>query len=159
MLKSKNQGFTFIELLITVLILGILASLIMMNLRPGQRLETSRNQQRQADIASILNAIKEYSFDNNGNLPAAIQTDSNCLLPATFAEICKTGTAQLTCLGANTIPLSVLTDNSKYLVSMPIDPISTSTNGTGYNVVKDANGRVTVCAPLAENGVTVSIIR
>lgn len=156
---KKNLGFTFIEVLLVVLILGILASLIMMNLRPGQRLAISNNQQRQADIVSILNAIKQYSFDNNGNLPSAIQTDSNCLAPSTMAQICKTGTAQLTCLGDSKVPLLVLTDNSKYLVSMPLDPISTSTYGTGYNVVKDSNNRVTVCAPLAENGATISIIR
>jgi len=159
MLKNKNQGFTFIELLLVILILGVLASLIIVNLRPGQRLAASRNQQRQADVASILNAIKQYGFDNNGTLPSTIQTDSNCLVPATFAEICKTGTVQLTCLGANTIPLLDLTNNSKYLVSIPIDPSSTSTYGTGYNVVKDANSRVTVCAKLAENGVTISLTR
>ena len=90
-------------------------------------------------------------------MPGSIQTDANCLAPSTLAQICKTGTVQLTCLSASTIPLLDITNNSKYLVSIPIDPKSTSTYGTGYNVVKDANNRVTVCAPLAENNTTISV--
>ncbi len=154
------KGFTLVELILVVLILGILAAVTMTSLRPSQQLANQRDAQRKADLLSILNAIKQYSIDNNGSLPSTIQLDSNCLAPAIFAEICKTGNAILTCLGANTIPMTDLTDNSKYLVSLPIDPIATSTYGTGYNVVKDTNNRVTVCAPLTEATSTpISFIR
>ena len=146
----QANGFTLIELILVVLILGILAAVTMTSLRPSQQLANQRDAQRQADLISILNAIKQYSIDNNGSLPGSIQQDANCAAPVTMAEICKTGTVPLTCVGNSKIPLLELTTNSKYLVSLPIDPISTSTHGTGYNVVKDANSRVTVCAPLTE---------
>ena len=46
-----------------------------------------------------------------------------------------------------------------YLVSIPVDPSSTSTNGAGYRIAKTVNNRVTVCAPLAEQGATISVTR
>jgi prepilin-type N-terminal cleavage/methylation domain-containing protein len=156
----SHTGFTLVELILVVLILGILAAFTITSLRPAKQLANQRDAQRKADLISILNAIKQYSIDNNGSLPSAIQLDSNCATPATSAQICRTGNAILLCLGNNTIPMYDLTTNSKYLVSMPIDPISTSTYGTGYNVVKDANNRVTVCAPLTESTTTpISFIR
>jgi prepilin-type N-terminal cleavage/methylation domain-containing protein len=156
----QRKAFTLVELILVIVILGILAAFTMTSLRPAQQLANQRDAQRKADLVSILNAIKQYSIDNNGSLPAAIQLDSNCAAPATMAQICKTGVPNLTCLGTSAIPMTDLTTNSKYLVTMPIDPIATSTNGTGYNVVKDANSRVTVCAPLTESTTTpISFIR
>lgn len=150
----SQTGFTLVELILVVLILGILAAFTITSLRPAKQLANQRDAQRKADLISILNAIKQYSIDNNGSLPSAIQLDSNCSAPVTSAQICRTGNAILVCLGANTIPLYDLTTDEKYLVSVPIDPISTSTYGTGYNVVKDINSRVTVCAPLTESTTT-----
>jgi len=43
--------------------------------------------------------------------------------------------------------------------SMPIDPTVSSANGTGYYITKSTNGRVTVCAPSAEQGATISVTR
>jgi prepilin-type N-terminal cleavage/methylation domain-containing protein len=156
----QAKAFTLIELILVVLILGLLAAFTLTSLRPAQHLAKQRDAQRSADVLSILNAIKQYSIDNNGSLPGSIQQDANCAAPVTMAETCKTGIVTLTCVGNSKIPLLELTTNSKYLVSLPIDPISTSTHGTGYNVVKDANSRVTVCAPLTESTTTpISFIR
>lgn len=156
----QEKGFTLVELVLVILILAILAAVTMTLLRPNQQLANQRDAQRKADLVSILNAIKQYSIDNNGSLPTGIQLNTNCSTAVTFAQICKTGIAQLTCTASNNVSLSVLTDNSKYLVTMPIDPKNISTYGTGYNVVKDANNRVTVCAPLTEATTTViSFIR
>lgn len=151
----QRKAFTLVELVLVIVILAILAAFTMTILRPSQQLANQRDAQRKADLLSILNAIKQYSIDNNGALPGAIQLDANCATPATLAEACKTGTPTLTCVSSGKIPLLELTNNSKYLVSIPIDPKSSSQYGTGYNVVKDANSRVTVCAPLTEATTTV----
>lgn len=53
--------------------------------------------------------------------------------------------------------LSVLTSSEKYLIAIPRDPSITATTGTaGYTIYKTAFGRVTVAAPNAEQGATIS---
>ncbi len=99
------------------------------------------------DVNTILNAVYQYTIDNNGTLPASITTSAT--------EICKTGG---TCTGL--IDLSVLTNNEKYITAMPSDPSdSCNANGVCYKIVKSANGRITVNAPNSEQGATISVTR
>jgi hypothetical protein len=84
-------------------------------------------------------------------MPASIPTSASC--PGVgSSEICITDGS---CSGY--IDLSALTADGKYIVSVPFDPKSSTTNGTAYNIVKTANNRIIVCAPQAENGVTISV--
>ena len=115
-------------------------------INPNKQLGDTRNAQRHSDVLAILNAVYQYSLDNSGSLPASITT--------TQTEICKTGG---TC--TSLIDLAVLTTNAKYLVSIPFDPSGSSTNGAGYEIKKTADNRVTVVAPDAEQGVTISVTR
>lgn len=143
----KNQrGFTLLEILLVVAAIAILAGIVILAINPTKQLGDTRNAQRKADVNTILNAVYQYSIDNKGVIPSTITTTST--------EICKTGG---TCTGL--IDLSVLTASEKYLTSMPIDPSSTSANGTGYNILKTANGRVTITAPSAEQSLTISVTR
>ncbi|MBI4034755.1 type II secretion system protein [Candidatus Saccharibacteria bacterium] len=143
----KQKGFTLIEVLLVVAIIAILAGIVILAINPGKQLADSRNSQRQSDINTIVNGIYQYSIDNNGNLPAGITT--------TTTDICVTGAADCTDL----VDLSVLTNNGKYLVAIPKDPQTGDATNTNYAVKKDANGRVTVNAPDAEQGKTISVTR
>lgn len=143
---KNRKGFTLLEILLVVAAIAILAGIVILALNPGKQLGDTRNAQRQADVNTILNAVYQYSIDNNGNLPSTITT--------TETEICQTGG---TCTGL--IDLSVLTTNGTYLVSMPVDPSTGAGNSTDYTIVQDANGRVTIAAPNAEQGATISVTR
>jgi len=155
---NKNKAFTLIELILSIAMLAVLASSAYILINPQKRFKENRNTQRIADVNSILSATYQYYIDNNGIIPTAIQENADCFSGASFTEICKTGVANLTCLGDGKIPLTDLTTNEKYLSSLPIDPTGETTNGTGYFIVKNANAKITVCAPNAED-TTISVSR
>ena len=151
---KMRGGFTLLEILLVVAAIAILAGIVILAINPARQLAQTRNAQRAVDVNTILNATYQYSIDQNGSLPASIPTNANCTGLATN-EICKSGAAS--CSGL--VDLSVLTANEIYLVAIPTDPTGETTNGAGYHVAKSGNGRVTVCAPDAELGETISVTR
>ena len=58
----NKKGFTLIELLVVVVIIGILATIVMVNLNGAQ--ERSRDAQRKKDITLIASALDLYYVDN-----------------------------------------------------------------------------------------------
>ncbi len=143
-----NKGFTLIEILLVVAAIAILAGIVILAINPSKQLGDTRNAQRHADVATILNAVYQYDIDNAGTLPASITT-----VPT---EICKTGATICTGL----IDLSALTLNEKYLTAIPHDPNGAcNTNGVCYQISKSVNGRISVNAPSAEQGATISVTR
>lgn len=154
MVKSARQrGFTLLEILLVVAAIAILAGIVILALNPGRQLADTRNAQRRTDVNTMLNAVYQYAIDNSGTLPATINQAASCDNTAAN-QACATGG---TCTGIT--DLSVLTTNQRYLTSLPKDPTAGTANGTGYYVVKSANNRVTICAPSAENSVTISVTR
>jgi len=151
--NQANHGFTLIEILLVVAAIAILAGIVILAINPNKQLGETRNAQRRADVNTILNAVYQYSIDNNGSLPT-IPTGTCSLVAAN--QVCKL-TATGTC--STGVDMSVLTAAEKYLTSMPVDPTVSSTNGTGYYISKSANGRVTVCSPSAEQGATITVTR
>ena len=148
--RNRSGGFTLLEVLLVVAIIAILAGIVIIALNPAKQLGDSRNAQRSADVTTILNAVYQYSLDNDGSVPAGITT--------TATEICATGSPSCTGL----VDLSVLATNEEYLTAVPEDPQCSSacaTNGAGYTILRTANGRITVAAPDAEEGKTISVTR
>ncbi len=147
-IRSLKRGFTLIELLLVIGIIAILAAIVIVAINPTKQLGDARNAQRRADVNTILNAAYQYSIDNSTvGIPASITT--------TDTFICKSGTAD--CTGF--VDLSVLTTGGKYIVALPVDPRAGATEETGYKIKKDANGRIVVSAPNAEQSATISVTR
>ena len=61
-LKHKNQGFTLIELMVVIIILGILAMWVAPKImsRPGE----ARQVKARLDIQNLETALKLYKLDN-----------------------------------------------------------------------------------------------
>ncbi len=146
MKNTKLKGFTLLEILLVVAAIGILAGIVILAINPNKQLGDTNNSQRKADVNTILNAVYQYAIGNNGIIPSTITASST--------EIC----ASVTCNGL--IDLSVLTDEEKYLTAIPTDPKGgVVENGSGYYIEKTANNRITITAPQAEQGVTISATR
>jgi prepilin-type N-terminal cleavage/methylation domain-containing protein len=74
--KKIQSGFTIIELLIVIAIIGILAGLVLNNFQGAQA--KSRDVQRKTRINSIYSKLEEY-YNNNGGYPDG--TLSTTVLP------------------------------------------------------------------------------
>ena len=144
-LSSLKRGFTLIELLLVIGIIAILAAIVIVAINPTKQLGDARNAQRRADVNTVLNAVYQYSIDNNGNLPSTITT--------TETEICKSG-VNVDCTGL--INLNTLTGS--YVVALPNDPQAATATSTKYTIFKNGN-RVTVKAPSAEQNASISVTR
>ncbi len=60
---KKSGGFTLLELLIVIVIIGILAVLIVPNLTAGPK--RARDSQRKSDMRNVKTALETYFNDNN----------------------------------------------------------------------------------------------
>ena len=106
-LRIKNsRGFTLIELLIVIAIIGVLATLLMVNFI-GVR-QRARDAQRKSDIRQIQSALEFYRSDNGFYPRSNLNQFPACKSPLTYTPP-----------GGNT---------TTYMQTVPCDP---STN-TGY---------------------------
>lgn len=68
-LNSNRSGFTMIEILVVVVIIGILATIGTLSFMPS--LEKSRDGRRKADLANLSKALEAYHTDH-GSYPTSL---------------------------------------------------------------------------------------
>lgn len=66
--KSSQKGFTIVELLIVIVVIGILAALVLNTFAGVQR--RARDTQRRTDVNSIATNLEVY-YNDNGGYPLA----------------------------------------------------------------------------------------
>lgn len=62
-MRQRQSGFTLLEVMVVIVILGILASLVVPNLMGNK--ESADRQKAISDIVSLENALDMYRLDNN----------------------------------------------------------------------------------------------
>lgn len=67
-LKNKQSGFTLVELLIVIVVIGILAALVITTFSGVQ--QRARNAERQTDVNAVASQLEKYYADN-GSYPTA----------------------------------------------------------------------------------------
>ena len=89
---DKRKGFTLIELVVVVMILGILAAVAAPKLLNTSGAATD-NGVRQT-LAVVRDAIERYAAENGGALPTTLETDLADYLRGPFPE-CPVGDASV----------------------------------------------------------------
>lgn len=78
-----SKGFTLVELLVVIAIIGVLATLVLLQL--GTARARARDTKRIADINQIRTAVEQYFEDNNGHYPTNI--DNATLAPKYITRV------------------------------------------------------------------------
>ena len=68
--QSRAAGFTLIELMVVLVVIGVLAALVVPNVL--NRADDARVTAAKTDVGNLMNALKLYRLDNQ-NYPTAEQ--------------------------------------------------------------------------------------
>ncbi len=87
-LRQSQEGFTLIELMVVILIIGLLATIVVQNLKGAT--DKAKRIKAQADISAFKTALDRYYLDNGSypssdqGLPALVSAPTNGKVPADY---------------------------------------------------------------------------
>src|ERR1035437_6751662 len=142
--QNIKKGFTLIELLIVIAIIGVLATLLMVNF-VGVR-QRARDAQRKSDLRQVQSALEIYRSDNGSyHIGTSSVAELFACSPLPPPAAC-TGSAS--CFGNNPSCTTI------YMKTLPIDPsgLSSSTYNGGNYYYSISNGNYTLAACLENTG-------
>lgn len=109
MVNRKNKGFTLVELLVVVAIIGLLASIVLVSLNTAR--QKARDTRRLGDLRQVAIALELYYDNNNNAYPTVIG-----------------------CTTANwTGTMSTALEGGGYMTEVPVDPINNATYFYAYS--------------------------
>lgn len=129
-MKSATRGFSLVELLITIAILGVLAAVVLTAIDPASQLEKARDSKRKQDINQIATALIAYQHQF-GQFPAenvcdsSIGTGDACPINPPAAEWSQTSQIYTALVG------------QQFLKLIPADPVNNTTYHYRYEPVND----------------------
>nr|MDA3815018.1 type II secretion system protein [Patescibacteria group bacterium] len=110
----NDSGFTLMELLITLGIIVILASVVIIAINPGDRMQKARNDQREINVNNLYSVLRSYK-SKEGDLPICVGITEGDIYDCEVVLV------------------------SDYIVALPEDPSSSCSYDTGYFVKKNSS--------------------
>lgn len=143
--KNFKKGFTLIEVLLVIVLVGILLAIGLTSINIEARFVENRNDTRKTHIKTIEGAIAQYRLQE-GSYPAG--------LDRTYREICDPDAS----VCVNFVDLKAVLV-PKYLQAIPQDPNDTdNTGGTGYSIAVDSTtNTISIKSIQAEAGTTIAV--
>ncbi len=151
-LSDDRKSFTLVELIIVIAIVAVLAGAIFVAIDPARRLHEVRNARRQSDVNTILDAVKKYQVDNEGEHYDEVN-DAYELEYSVIGEDALLCSYDCTAVPAVSSDCVDLTDiGSEYMAVVPVDPKTGDQEYSGYYLYKHENSAITIgsCDPEGE---------
>jgi len=137
MAQTNRSGFTLIELIVVVAILGTLATLVMIRFTGAQ--SSARDTRRQSDVRQYQNALEVYANRSNSLYPVYASA-----INVTTSSFCNTELKLTNCpddpQGANPYKYQSNASGTEYVVWTRLEKPNTAGN-TEYYIVC-SNGSV-----------------
>ena len=154
-LKSSNQGFTLVELLVVVSVVSMLASVVLATVSPMRA--QARDAKRKQEVHQIDLAIQSYIADN-GRPPELSGCSAQVTLDASNVSGCVAVSTAGVDAGVDTPSKTawqtLRTQLSPYMKNFPVDPCGsncTTANGTNLGYVYLAPAAVQYYSPGSSN--------
>jgi prepilin-type N-terminal cleavage/methylation domain-containing protein len=164
--RNTKKGFTLIEILIVIGIIAILATVVLIAINPARQFAQARNSQRVSNVNTLLNAIGQRIADNKGTFAGAVGSQTCPNITTSGTSPLTAGTAYAIYNGAVASPAPTTTPaldlsciSPTYVASFPSDPSIGVGTFTGYLLVTDTTGRVTISAAASELGQQAAVTR
>ena len=154
---QQQKGFTLVELLVVIGIIGILFAVILIAVDPARRFSEARNAVRRQDVRDVVEAVLEFMTDNRGNFPGNIDT------VAASYQVLGTNGAGCNATACGSIPVASMMSSCSdlsgdlvetYLAEIPTDPNTGTAGDTRYAINRSSGNRIEVVACDGELGVT-----
>lgn len=127
--KSEQKGFTIVELLIVIVVIGILAALVLNTFAGVQ--QRARDTERQTDVTALATQLEVY-YNDNGTYPAFAQIDTAAEAEAAFPGI-DAGALEAPGQGFSLQGATSANQNQYGYVTTPADCLGTSASPcTGF---------------------------
>jgi len=158
-MQNKKVGFTLIELIVVLAIIGVLVGILVAVIKPQQIFARLRDTQRQSDLNRLANAIQTYIAEFaqnpsaivltadlggiNGCLPNASATiyysanspnpTVNTPSPSGLGTFTRGRASTSTAVnGTGWLPVNFASATTLNLTALPIDPRNSDINGSFY---------------------------
>lgn len=134
--KDKLKGFTIVELLIVIAILGVIAIALLVTINPGEAQKKTRDAQRIIHMKTLQTLIDQFMIDGNNATGAIISASgvNSSAVVAQNSQLCGV-TSWLginTCLYSSTVPIDPNNGTSRTF----INNASSTPIGTGLIVAQ-----------------------
>ncbi len=135
-LKNKQSGFTIVELLIVIVVIGILAALVVTTFSGIQK--KARDTERETDIKALHGQVEAY-FAQNGKYPTLANLQDNAWIGENLKGLDVESAHDPKGADGNNISGSAGANQYGYAVT-PTGCNNTDTECTGYTLTATKEG-------------------